>query len=149
MTSIETFFTMSSGKAIYPDIDKFKQAIASLGDGFYINRIEKIFGKRTNLQNAYYFGVVVPAVREGLKEVGYETESIDEVHEFLKGKFIVLEGRKRKRLINKITGEIKYINVVKSSRKLSTIEFNAYLERIIQWSAEYLNVVIPYPNEEL
>jgi len=147
MTSIESYFTMQAGKAIYPDFEKIQNAINNLPDGFYTNRIEKVFGKRSDRQNRYLWGVVYPAVREGLKDVGYETESLDEVHEFCKGKFIALEGRKRKRLINKITGEVKYISVVKSTRKLSTTQFNEYFESIIRWAAEYLSIEIPYPQE--
>ena len=149
MTSVETYFTIKAGKVLYPDVEKFCDTIACLPDGFYTDRIEKVFGKRSGRQNKYYWGVIVPAVRDGLKDVGYDCDSLDECHGFLKNKFIKLKGRKRKRLINKTTGEVKYISVVKSTRKLSTNEFNEYFESIIQFAAEYLSIVIPYPNEEI
>jgi hypothetical protein len=148
MNQIETYFTMQGGKAIYPDIEKFKLAIACLPDGFYFNRIEKLFGKRTNPQNSYLWAVVYPAVQSGLLGVGYEC-TIEDVHEYCKNKFIDKRVGKRKRIVNKLTGELKYIKLPPSTRKLSTVEFNAYFERIIQWSAEYLGTIIPYPNEVL
>jgi hypothetical protein len=144
---LETYFTMQTGKAIYPDINQFRESIACLSDGFYVNRIEKVYGKRSGQQNKYYWSVIVPSVRDGLKKVGYECDSLDECHDFLKNQFIAIKGRKRKRLVNKSTGEMKYISVIKSTRKLSTIEFNEYFEKIIRWAAEYLSIVIPYPNE--
>jgi hypothetical protein len=149
MNKIETYFTMQSGKAFYQDIEKFRGAIASLPDGYYTNTIKKIYNNRTNPQNAYYWAVVLPIVRDGLKDVGYECDTVEEAHEFCKNQFIVIKGRKRKRLINKHTGEIKYVNIFPSTKKLSTVEFNEYFEKIIQWAAEYLGCSIPYPNEIL
>jgi hypothetical protein len=147
MNKLETYFTMKDGRAIYPNVEAYRNAIAALPDGKYINKIEKLFGKRTNPQNRYYWGIVLPIVVQGLKDVGYECETVEEAHEFCKNQFIIIEGKKRKRLINKITGEIKYVKVFPTTTKLNTIQFNEYFEKIIRWGAEYLSVVIPYPNE--
>jgi len=146
---LESVFTMEFGRVVYPDPEKFRRAIQSLPDGIYINRIEKLYSKRTNPQNSYYWGVVLPLVKDGLLQVGYECHSLDEAHEFCKNQFIIIQGRKRKRLVNRETGEVRYVKVFPSTRKLTTVEFSEYIDRIIRWSAEYLGVIIPYPGEIL
>lgn len=145
---LETYFTISSGRVLYPEPEKFREAIRALPDGVYTNKIEKLYSKRTNRQNAWYWGIVLPMVRDGLKDVGYDCDTVEEAHEICKEQFIIIEGRKRKRLINKQTGEIKYLKVFPSTRKLTTVQFKEYTERIVRWAAEYLNIVIPDPDPE-
>jgi hypothetical protein len=149
MVKIESFFQMQQGRALYANPESFVTAIKALPDGFYVNKIEKLYNKRSNPQNAYYWGVVCPLVRDGLMNVGYECNTVDEAHEFLKNEFIILKGKKRKRLVNKNTGELKYVKIFPSTKQLTTIEFNDYFERIIRWASEYLDVEIPYPNETI
>jgi hypothetical protein len=144
--SIETYFKIEKGIVIYPDIEAFRTAIKVLPDGTYINKIEKLFGKRTNKQNRYYWGVMLPIVLKGLQDLGHEAEEVEEVHEIVK-KLFLKPKKKRKRLVNKSTGEYMYVMQERSTKKLSTVEFNAYTEKIIIWGADFLNVEIPYPNE--
>lgn len=97
-------------------------------------------GKRTLSQNGYYWAAVLPAVCDGLKDLGHDL-SIMEVHEWLKGKFNYQE------VVNKSTGEYERIPV--STTRLTTLEFSEeYLEKIIQFAAEFLNVVIPPPGKQ-
>lgn len=96
--------------------------------------------KRSNPQNAYYWGVVVPLVREGLNGVGYDV-SVDETHDFIKHKFAL------RSLVNKDTGEV--LETTGSTTEMDTFDFSKFIEKIQIWSAEYLGVEIPSPNEEL
>ena len=81
-------------------------------------------------QNSYYFGVVVKMLGD---HFGYET---DEMHTELKRLF----NPKASRLTN---GE----TYGGSTAKMSTVEFNDYLDRIVRWAATDHAFIIPDPNE--
>lgn len=90
--------------------------------------IRKPKTKRSDLQNNYYWGVVLEILS---KELGYDQ---DELHEILKYKFLKIES----------TLGMEYI---RSTTKLTTGEFEEYLEKIKRWAAEFLGINIPNPNE--
>lgn len=117
---------------------EFDLCIETAPKGRYFLTLEKIYRKRSLNQNAYYWAVVIPLVRDGLFDVGYKM-SLEQTHEYLKREFLSTE------IVNENTGEIKEITL--STAELKTIEFNEYFETIIQWAAEYLSIKIPYPNE--
>lgn len=102
--------------------------------------IRKKRKKRSLNQNNFYWGAVVPIVREGLCDVGIIMNS-EEVHELLKLKCNPVE------VINNKTGEV--ISTMGSTTKLTTSEFMDYLSKIKHWSREYLNIEIPEPGELL
>lgn len=102
-------------------------------------KVERRAAKRSLNQNSYYHGCVVEMVREGLLDCGYSL-SHDEAHYFLKERFNPIE----------IPGKDGFvITVPGTTTGLNKIEFGEYIERIAQWSAEYLNVVIPPANSDL
>jgi hypothetical protein len=138
MNSINCIGELKDGKLHIVHREKFINSLQTCANGKYSLSLEKIYNKRSVNQNAYYWAVVVPLVREGLYEVGYKLDNAD-THEYLKETF--LRGQKT----NENTGEVKYIN--RSTASLKTVEFNEYFEKIIQWAAEYLSIKIPYPNE--
>ena len=95
---------------------------------------------RSLKQNDYYHGVVIPMVRSGLYDVGYELRPTG-VHEFLKYLFLDDE------IIDEITWT--YTTKEGSTKELTTKEFSEFISKIQQWAAEYLNIYIPDPNEIL
>lgn len=101
--------------------------------------LKKARSKRTDLQNRYYFGCVVPIIQEALKDLGHRLDK-DETHYFLREKF------NYKELVNENTGES--VKIPQSTTALTKTEFGEYIEKIAQWSAEFLNVAIPEPNEQ-
>jgi len=106
----------------------------SLPDGSYLVSVTPT-KKRTNDQNAYYWGIVVPLVHEGLRDMGYdEIKTKEDAHLVLRSLFL-------KKKINEL-------ELVRSTTELKTAEFSAYLEEIGKWAAEYLNVTIPEPNTQ-
>ena len=125
---------------------KFKQRstvlsdIAQMRDGEYVMTIERKRRKRSLMQNAYYWGVVVPLVKEGLLDVGYRMTT-EAVHEYLKGQFPITE------IVNERTGEV--LKSIGSTSEMTTSQMMDYFAEITQWAAEYLNVQIPQPNEQL
>lgn len=95
---------------------------------------------RSDVQNAYYWGVVVAMISERLKELGHEVDR-DLTHEFLKGRFLYSE------LTDPTTGEV--MRIPRKTSELATEEFIAYLEQVKQFAAETLDIYIPDPNEQL
>ena len=102
--------------------------------------VERKKKKRSLSQNNYYFGVVVPLVRMGLVDIGYRA-GLEQAHNYLRDNFAKGE------LVNENTGEILPIKL--STTEMTTTDFMGYIEQIQQWSAEYLNVQIPDPNEQI
>lgn len=95
---------------------------------------------RSLMQNAYYWGVVVPIVKDALVDQGWKVTN-KEAHDHLKSEF----GKGE--LINETTGVI--LETRMSTAKMSTVRFMEYIADIQQWSAEYLNTVIPDPNQQI
>jgi hypothetical protein len=96
--------------------------------------------RRSVFQNAYYWGVVVPLVKAGLNDIGYKI-GLEQTHELLKSKFHIVE------YVNENTGEI--IKAIGTTTDMTTSEMMDYFEEITQWAAEYLNIQIPQPNEQI
>jgi dihydroorotate dehydrogenase len=89
--------------------------------------VRKQKSKRSLSQNSYYWSVVIEILS---KELGYDQ---DELHEILKYKFLKTHSNG--------------MEYVKSTTKLTTGEFEDYLEKIRRWSADFLNINVPLPNE--
>lgn len=116
-----------AGKLKHENPEKLKAFIAGLKPTIRQKiTIEKYVQKRSNPQNNYYFGVVVDMI---VKETGSDK---DTVHAELKKMFLLIKDGK--------------IPIVGSTKKLSTIDFNEYINQCVLWSAEWLGVVIPDPN---
>lgn len=102
---------------------------------------EKIKKKRSNQQNAYYWGIVIVIIKSALKSTGNNLSEND-VHDLLRLKFL-----KETIAIKEETGEV--IERVKSTTELTTSQFMDYIAEIQQFAAEYFDVIIPDPNEEI
>lgn len=134
----QTFIYISNGTIT--NKKAIRNVFEGLKDGRYLVKIESN-KTRSSPQNRYYFGCVLPLVKDGLIEIGYrEISNNEQVHELMKFMFL------KKNIVNEITGEV--IETVGSTTGLSTIEFNEYIDRIAQFSAEMLGVVIPEPNSQ-
>lgn len=92
--------------------------------------VRKYRDQRSERQNNYYWGVVVPLLAQ---ETGYDAESM---HEILKAKFLMQSYS--------LKGE--HIRAGRSTTTLDTVEFNEYTEDIRRWAAEW-GINIPQPNE--
>ncbi len=91
---------------------------------------------RSHQQNRFYWGVIVQVISE---HTGYTP---DEVHEFLKMKFIP----KRLALADS-NGEIQGEFVIGgSTRKMNTVAFGEYMTACRQFAAETLDCQIPDPD---
>lgn len=103
--------------------------------------LEPATRRRSTPQNAYYWAVVVPMVRDGIKDATGDAYTLDEVHEFLKSKFNSVP------MVNQSTGEMEHI--ARSTASLKVGQMMDYLAMIQRWSLEFLGVTIPNPNEQV
>jgi hypothetical protein len=95
-------------------------------------------GKRSILQNAYYWGVVVKEIQLRFRELGHDVET-DDVHEFLKQKF---HSEKI------VTPQAEVIEVPKSTTEMNKDEFSEYVERIKEWASSTLEIYIPDAGQQ-
>ena len=93
--------------------------------------IERATKTRSNQQNAYYWGVVLPILC-----AHFEGYTKDEMHDAMKIKFLSLHEDNPEKL-----------QTIRSTAKLNTDEFKAYIEQIQRWAAEFAGVDIPDPGE--
>ena len=135
-----TFRTKVENGTIKSQRKPLAEAIASFEGKEIEITISKAKKKRSNPQNSYYWGVVIPIVKSGLVDIGYKMTS-ERTHDFLKERFL------KEDLVNEETGEV-IGTVSKSTAELTTSQFMDYLAEIQQFSAEFLGVQIPDPNEK-
>jgi predicted sulfurtransferase len=97
--------------------------------------------KRSNLQNNYYFGAIIPAVRQGLIDMGFEAHllSAESTHELLKAKFL-------KRDIANDDG--LFITVTLSTSDLNKTEFGDYIDAIDRFCQEFCGFPLPLPEQQ-
>lgn len=97
---------------------------------------------RSNNQNRFYWGVVLPLVQNGLLDATGELRSVDNIHyKILLPLFAPLNE-----IVNKDTGEC--ISERLTSSEMTTTQFMEYIMEVQKWSAEFLSIDIPNPNEE-
>lgn len=134
---VELIVNISNKRIV--NMSDLKSAFNNLKDGRHLITI-KDFRKRSIPQNSYYWGVVVPMVRRGLYDAGYDAvRTNDEAHAVLKHVFL------RKEIVSKETGDM--IEMSGSTTALTIPEFNDFLESVCRWASEYLGIIIPDPNE--
>lgn len=137
MKRIVGFGEVIDKKLVLRNRDTFNQQLREM-KGRVTVTVEKARSRRSLSQNAYYWGVVVSMVSE---ETGYTPE---EVHEVLKEKF----NSKDLVLANYYGDVMEEVRIGASTSELNKLDFCAYIERIQRWSAEFLHLSIPDPNEE-
>lgn len=118
----------------------FTDTIACLRDGDYYLEVKEKKKKRSVSQNKYMWAVVNQMVWRRLIELGHDVD-LEETHDFLKATF------NYKEIINENTGEV--FKIPKGTSELSTEEFSEYIERVIRFGAEVLDIQIPLPNEQM
>lgn len=121
------------------DRNLFNEEIKTLDESKeYIITIKKKQKIRSNRQNRYYFGIVLPLVLRGLRNAGFDVHSKEDAHDIVKCKFLKVD-------IENDSGE--FITSFKSTKEMSTQEFKEFIDNVQYWASEYLNEYIPSPNE--
>lgn len=96
-------------------------------EDYYVIEIVKAKRIRSLNQNKYYWGVVLKIIS---MHTGY---TADETHQELAKMFLCYDNNGKK--------------FVRSTTKLTTWEFEQYLEKCRVWSKENMDCVVPLPNE--
>ena len=141
MRTKEIFVTKRDGEIVN------KKAVRAAWDstppnGRFVMKIEDK-NKRSLPQNAYYWSCVVPLVKDGLRDAGYdEIKTEEDAHEVMKHLFLRQQIGSEKK-----GGEV--LEFTRSTTHLTKETFGEYLESIWKWSAEFLGVTIPNPGEQV
>jgi hypothetical protein len=96
---------------------------------------------RSNPQNAYYWGLLIPLMVGAVKNEWAEVWSNEKAHEFFKMHFLFYEK------VNEDTGEI--VKLPKSTTENTTVEMEEYHSQIREFLFDWFNVTAPLPNEEI
>jgi hypothetical protein len=115
--------------------EKLYETLKGLKPTLYKIELKVNRDNRSNKQNRYYWGVVIAILSE------FTGFTPDEMHYDLKSRFL-----KYYKVIPS-TGEERLL--IRSTSKLSTEEFEKYVEEIRRWAITELDVYIPSPNEYL
>ena len=118
------------------------QAIQSFNDKDVIITFSKPKKTRSNNQNNFYWGVVLPLVQKGLLDATGELRSNDNIHY----KILLPLFAPTNEIVNIDTGEC--INERLTSSEMTTTQFCEYIMEVQKWGAEFLGIDIPSPNEE-
>jgi len=113
-----------------------KRWVATFKDGTKLDiTIRKHKSKRSNEQNRYYFGVVLPILADY-----FGHDNVEDLHEDLKLKFNPIES--------KLNPDTK---IGGTTTKMSTEEFysgeTSYVERICRWAAMEYSIYVPPPKK--
>ncbi|WP_394749562.1 hypothetical protein [Spongiimicrobium salis] len=107
---------------------------------FTIQRKKK---SRSNPQNRFYWGVVIPIIQQGLKDCTGEVRDSNSIHYQI---LLPLFSCSRE-ITNTQTGEI--VTEKMTSSEMTTTQFAEYILEIQKWAAEFLGIEVPDPNQEL
>lgn len=118
---------------------RLQAAVASAAGKRLVLTLKELKKSRSQSQNAYLWGVVYPAIVAVFREHGNNVDAED-VHDFLKDRV----GKLKQHFVTP-AGEV--LTGPGSTAKLTTVEFEAYLEKVRVWAAESLGTAIPLPNE--
>lgn len=116
--------------------EAFANLIQDLKPGPYEVTVKARTVKRSVDQNEYYWAVIIDMIS---KHTGYDPEV---VHAMMAKQFL-----SRREYIRNYRGKSLEFTYVISTTKLSTQEFEVYLERIRRFAAEQFALSIPLPNE--
>ncbi len=141
MTGVAEFHGMVIDGKLPRDVsEKIAALIRSMNGKKLVITFKEMKKRRSLSQNAYMFGYVIPPIVQMFRDAGNYVDS-DDVHAFLKQ-----HVGKLSQVIVTPDGEV--LRSLGSTAKLSTMEFEAYLEQVRAWAAEH-GVPIDLPNEGL
>lgn len=133
--------TVRKGKLTVAATKGIIQALQSMEGKYITISIENEGNKRSNAQNRYWWGVVVAMCMQRFKGLGNEVTA-EEVHEFLK-----MQSEVSKMPVGDISSGEAIGYMLKSTTKLTTVQFMELIADVQRWAAEKLDIVIPDPIE--
>lgn len=143
---LQFYGKVQDGKISLPS-KRLKQEVVGQFDGRSIEVTFQLKRKRrSNNQNAYYWGVVIPRILQAFIDLGNDLQSGNNGHAELIHNYLLDKFLDNGIDLFDVDGNIEKTR--SSTTRCTTTEYMEYLDRIIQWAAECLNIVIPEPNTE-
>lgn len=120
---------------------QFEADCRQLGTAKMVMTMKRYKSKRSLAQNSFYYGAILPAVRQGLIDLGFSHAEVnlESVHELLKAKFL-------KRDIANDDG--LFISITLSTADLNKTEFGEYIDAIDRWAIDFLGFNLPVPEQQ-
>ena len=120
-----------------------KEAIKSFEGKEIEITIQKKKKLRSNPQNSFYWGVVLPILQEGLKDATGEIRDFNSIHY----QIIIPLLAPTRDVLNTETGQVITEHI--TSSEMTTSEFMDFIVSIQKWGADFLGITIPDPNEQV
>ena len=117
------------------------QAINSFNNADVVLTFDKPKKKRSNNQNSFYWGCLIPLMQSGAKDLWGEVWSIDKAHKHLSQKFVFHESINDK---NELITQTP-----KSTTELTTTGWEVYMTEIRIYLLEDFDINAPEPNQEI
>jgi NinB protein len=103
--------------------------------------ISKKKKRRSNNQNAYLHGCLIPDFKKALNDVGFdEIRTNEQCKDLMKALFLQTD------IVNPTTGEV--LKTYKNTSGLTTTEMMCFVDDAIKYAAEHMNYIIKLPNEQ-
>ena len=140
---------VEDGKILWTPEEKerWRRSVENIATKYAVITIEPRRNKRSQSQNSYYWGAVIPFL---LHEMGEQRTKMSEerIHDWLRSQFLseVIDFE----FINRETNEVKTISdrVSKSTTSLTVGEFVEYIMKIEMWAQDFLGTQrLPDPEE--
>jgi hypothetical protein len=120
---------VEKGRLVLEDSASYRKYIVGMEGKRVSMSVKKYREPRTDNSNRYYWGVVIETIAEHL---GYDK---DDLHDALKFKFLSSKCYDEKGLL-----------MIGSTAKLTTDEFTQYINKIVIWAAQDLQIYVPDPG---
>lgn len=137
---LKTFGSVEHGKLVIYNRNEFLETLKTWKDCAVELTLQSKTKGRSTQQNRYYWGCVLPIIKDVLKEQHGLIYSSEDLHDFLKIKHNSIEIVNQDAVVERLPV---------STTELSTVEFKDYMERVRLWAQEYFGVIIPLPNEQV
>ena len=137
----KTMKTKLSDRVINGKLPNIRDQLAELlrkHEGEWVNLEFSTGDKRSNPQNRFYWGVIIPQFQHGFEELFGHKLSKDETHEALKERSMTL-----KRVLEN-SGKILSFN--RSTADLDTLEFSEYVQELDEFALEFLGYRLNLPE---
>lgn len=138
MKKIEAYGSTKNGVHRISYRDEFIEQWKELGDCQFRITIDKLYKKRSVLQNNFYQHVILHEFCNGYYETSGERITRETAHEFLKGKFNSKE----------VTINGSLLLIPQTTSTMTTTEFNEYVEHCRKFVGEFFGINIPEPGEQ-
>lgn len=140
MRSTETYCHIENGVLKIHHKQKFLDSLKTFPDCRGVLKFEKLYKKRTSLENSYYWGVVINDFINGFRDMTGEDVDKETSH------FLLKQMCNYREIFNEETGET--IKIGQETKTLTTIEFEEYLERCRNFIHEWFGITVLLPNEQ-